>query len=284
VSVHDAGANFPKKYQDNFISNLYSRDVVLPPELVGTVALVKNVMLERPDGTLRVLIENEHYRFDAEQNIITFFVEFFDYAPIGANVQYTCELYSETLCGVNELVLTSQILAGEVIGAIYSLEGDVSVQVDFWGSDPKQTEWMLQRFRNLWINERKLRRSLAAQGLITMNLSWTHGGTSKSLDKNLRPYLYNISAMVKFTTEYRVMELAEQYVADFDNFSAGSNWLGTIAPSFQAEPIREVAAKLVLEPFRLRMVIPWGNDNKLLNTGDASYGVHNTMGQITFKT
>ncbi len=280
VSVHDAGASFPQRYMDNYLGDIYSRDVVMPSEFLGKISRVKNVMLERKDGSLKVLEESKHFKYDNERSVITFLVEFFDYVPAGAKVQYTLELFSETLCGQNEIVLTGKVEKGEIIGAVYSLEGDVTLQIDLWGGDPKQTEWLLQRFRNLWINERKLRRALAAQGLLTMNLSWNHGGIVKNLDSSLRPYLYNISCMVRFTTEYRVMELASPYVANMDEFIAGSNWLGNISAIGEAEAIREVAGDLATIPFRVRMMVPWTGGNKLLS--DNAYGVYNTLGYFNY--
>jgi hypothetical protein len=280
VSVHDAGASFPQKYMDNYLGDIYSRDVVMPSEFLGKIANVKNVMLERKDGSLKVLEVNKHFKYDAERSVLTFLVEFFDYVPAGAKVQYTLELFSETLCGQNEIILNGVVEKGEIIGAVYSLEGDVTIQIDLWGSDPKQTEWLLQRFRNLWINERKLRRSLAAQGLLTMNLSWSHSGIVKNLDSSLRPYLYNIPCLVKFTTEYRVMELVSSYVYDIDEFAAGSNWLGNISAIGDAPAIREVAGDLALTPFRLRMMVPWTGEKKLLN--ENAYGVYNTLGYFTY--
>ena len=82
VSVHDAGASFPQKYMDNYLGDIYSRDVVMPYEFLGKIANVKNVMLERRDGSLRVLEANKHFKYDAERSVLTFLVEFFDYRRI----------------------------------------------------------------------------------------------------------------------------------------------------------------------------------------------------------
>lgn len=278
ITVHDAGTSFVKKYMDNFLYYVYARNVVLPTDFLGNIAKVKNVMLERKDGTLKVLTEGKHYKFDPNRNVITFFVEFFGFVPVGVNIQYTVELYSETLCGQNEIILTGQITKGEIIGSIYSLEGDVTVQIDFWGADPKQTEWMLQRFRNLWINERKLQQALVGHGLITFNLEWSHSGLKKNLDKSMMPYLYNISANVKFSTEYRVMELASIYSYDFDELATGSHWLGTITPSFWngAEAIRECVCCLAIAPYQIGLA-DYDIDSKLLNDDSILYNIVNTL-------
>lgn len=239
ITVHDAGTIFAEKYQDNFIHYMRSRDVKINPEFHGRIMEITNLFLDMGNGEAKIFKKDVHFRFDRERDVITFFLEVFNwFTPIHSHVTYTALLYSDGCEGNMEIIGEGVVELGEVIGTVYSMEGDVSLQVDFWGGDVKQTEWLMQRFRNLWINQKNLRMALANRGLVTMNLSWSHTGIQKHLDKQLRPYLYNISAMVKFTTEYQVLDLAHEYLYDYYELEEGS-WMGAIVQSINGEAVRE---------------------------------------------
>ena len=254
ITVHDAGENIPKRYMDNFVSYVYSRDVKVNPIYRGKIAHIKNVLLENRDGTLRILEENKDYTYSREREVITFHIEAFGLVPVGSHVKYTADLYHKTVRGEVEIIETGHVVDGEMIAVVYSLETDPTIQIDLWGGDPKQSEWLLQRFRELWINERKLRRDLARYGLINMNMSWTHGGINTHLDKRFRPYLYNITCKIQFTTEYRVLEVAKEYYKEFDEYHR-DRWLGAIVPTFDGVAVREYYGVLSIAPYGAKYII-----------------------------
>lgn len=254
ITVHDAGENVPKKYMDNFISYVYSRDIKIAPEYRGKIARIKSVLLEQRDGTLLVLEEGRHYTYCRDREVIAFNIEAFNMVPVGMPLRYTADLYHKSVRGATEIIETGRVVDGEMIAVVYSLETDATLQIDLWGGDQKQTEWLLQRFRDLWINERSLRRALTRYGLINMNLSWSHGGINTHLDKRFRPYLYNITCNVQFTTEYRLLEVAKEYYEDFDAYHRDV-WLGAVTPTFDGVAVREYCGILSAAPFNVQYVI-----------------------------
>jgi hypothetical protein len=254
ITVHDAGENIPKKYMDNFVSYVYSRDIKINPIYHGKIAKIKNVLLENADGSLTILEDGKDYRYSRHREVIAFNMESFGLVPVGSRLKYIADLYYKTSRGETEIIESGEVVDGEMIAVLYSLETDVTLQIDLWGGDTKQTEWLLQRFRYLWVNEKWLRQSLAGYGLINMNLSWSHTGINTHLDKRFRPYLYNITCNVQFTTEYRTLEVAKEYYNQFDQYYR-DRWLGAVVPAIDGVAVREYFGSLSIAPYGAQYII-----------------------------
>lgn len=263
ITVHDIGEDMPKKYMDNFVSYFYGRDVKISKEMLSKISRIKNVFVEKTDKSLIVLKEGEHFIFDRERGTITFESEFYPYIPLGTNISYVADLYYETSRGIAEYIDKGVVESGETLGVIHSLEVDANLQIDLWGANTKQVHWLLQRFRELWINEKKLRRDLAMHGLpYNMNLSWHHSGIKTSLDGKFRPYLFNISCKVSFNTEYKVLNLVSDYSDRFSHLDPESMLTAHIAEQIPIDidgaPIRRYSGSLVVEPYNVGYIIMGG--------------------------
>lgn len=261
VTVHNAGEVFDKKYMDNFVAIIYSHDVQLPEVFRDKIALIKNVFLEQENGALFVLQNKDHYIFDRDRHAISFHCEYFDLIPIGATVHYNLELYTGAIAGMTEVIDAGVVVSGEQIGILSSLEGNAITQIDFWGGDSKQAEWLLQRFRRAWIDERALRSSLAAFGIIAFNMNWSHGGMIKSLDTTLRPYLFNITATVKYNTEYKLIQLSQEFLNEFEAFSGG-DWRGETIGTYEGRTIRRYTGTIAPNPLQYVVIEPQVTENE----------------------
>lgn len=255
VTVHNAGESFPKRYMDNYVATVYSHDVFLRESLRGKVALVKNVFLEQEDGSLYIMAERDHYIFDPERHVISFHSEYYGLVPVDSIVYYNLELYTEAESGHTELVESGTVYEGEQIGVIYSLESNPTIQIDFWGGDNKQAEWLLQRFKRAWADEKSLRQELARYGLTAFNMQWDHMGMNKSFDLQLRPYLYNITAKVEYTTESRLIQLSPEFLNKFDKFSGG-DWRGEIVATYEGRPIRRYVGSIAVDQMTFVFIDP----------------------------
>lgn len=263
ITVHDIGESMPKKYMDNFVSYFYGRDIKIPTHMTSKISRIKNVFIEKRDKSLMVLKEGEHFVFDRERSAIAFESEFFPYIPVGTKANYVADLYYETSKGIAEYIDTGFIETGEILGVIHSLEVNAELQIDLWGANTKQTHWLLQRFRELWINEKKLRKDLARHGLpYNMNLSWEHGGIKTSLNSKFRPYMYNISCKVQFNTEYKVLNLvsdySERYAGLDPNLMLTMQIADQIPPDIDGAPVRRYTGHLAVEPYNIGFVVMGG--------------------------
>lgn len=259
VTVHNMGENMPKKYMDNFIGYLFGREIKIPADIMPKISRIKNVFIDKIDGTTIVLQEGEHFVLDRERGTITFELEYYPYIPLGTKVSYVADLYYETLSGISEYIDSGNVVDGEPIGVVHSLEVDATLQIDFWGANIKQAEWLLQRFRELWINEKYFRKSLARHGLpYNMNLSWSHGGINTHLDTKFRPYLFNISARVSFNTEYKVLDLVHDYAERFEDLPADTSIVGKLEPAIDGVAMRRYTGLLAMEPYNIGYVLLGG--------------------------
>jgi hypothetical protein len=259
ITVHDLGESMPKKYMDNFIGYFYSKEIKIVKDMVPKISRIKNVFLEQPNKKTLVLKENEHFVFDRERGAIVFEIEFYPYIPLGTKTKYIADLFFETQAGIAEHIGEGVIESGEIFGTLHSLEVDAKLQIDLWGGNQKQAQWLLQRFREMWINERLLRQNLARHGLpCTMNLSWDHGGIKSSLDGRFRPYMYNITCKVYFNTEYKVLTLVSDYAERFKDLDAAVAIYDRVPPAIDGMPARRYTGLLAVEPYNVGYVLLGG--------------------------
>jgi len=259
ITVHDTGENIPKKYMDNFVKYFYSKEVKLPPDMVTKIARIKNVFIERVGGRLTVLKENEHFIFDRERGSIVFEIGYYPYLSDGTIVKYVADLFFETSSGIAEFISSGFIEPGEILGVLHSEEVNAKLQIDLWGGNQKQTQWLLQRFREIWINEKRLRKRLAQHGLpFNMNLEWDHGGIKTGLDGRFRPYIYNISCRVRFNTEYKVLDLVSDYSERFRELDPNTRIYNKLEPAIDGAPARRYSCLIAIEPENVAFVIEGG--------------------------